>query len=577
MSWTSGANLTNFASAVSGTTVTFTGVAISAGTLIILGWDANVASLSATCADNSTQSGAANSYNVLGSLNATTFTAGVVWVFTTRDILSTDTITVTLSGAATRISGSGTTFTVTSNNPILDTSSEIRLGATTSPVTTSASALHQASELGVAFSFCKTGAVATGTTFGASQLNSPSTHTEANSGGSATTVATRITTGLTISAASGTTGWSYTAGFAQVNLQTLFFYEGAAIIPDAYAPSQGSRGGLRPAYVPPASRAFQVFDNNAPPSAQGYAPVFVQPGVVRYRGSYSINASAADEAIGSSTDYAAPVVQRPTPPYRAPLSLAVAVFAPAPVVPDTFAQVSLSRAAAYYRPPPSQVEPVFFQPAVQFGTDFALVAQGYRPPPLYRAPLSQVIASFTPNPPGGTDWAAVFQGNRAFPDYRAPLSLVVPVWDPATNTFADWTPGVIASRPSPFYRTPAETFVTAWGTSVVSDQLAPVALSRPVAFYRSPAAQATLAASNPALVVQGYAPVIQSRRLDLRAIASRSLASFPNNAIVVVAPPPQGGGGEWVIWAKPQFPANTPGAWRSFPPFNFRKPTRRVP
>lgn len=625
MAFTVGTDLNQWGSSVTGSTITFTGVDYPALTLLVFGWCANVASLTATCSDNSTQSGSANTYTLGSLMNGTTFTSQAIYCFLTREILSTDTITITLSTTASRTAATGCSFTCDSNNPIFDNATSVRVGASTSPVTTSSSGtLHQASELGVAFSGWKGGAVASGSFFGASQLSSPSTHSESSSGGTVSRVAHRITVGATTANTSGTTSWTYTS-LSQVNLRTLFFYEGPVISGAAPATAQSSPRPLRSS---PRSTVSGPFDNTTGAPPDSYVQVVASRASVYYRARNTVTSMFGATAPA----YAQVVSSRASAPYRARSTVtsmfdpgSAGVFAPTAIsrlsglycgsysavagvadqALDSWTQVFLSRSVSYYRPPLSLATLALFAPPLTFGSDWASVVMS-RAVPFYRAPGSPlVLVPGAPNVIPDT-WSSVFT-SRAVPFYCGPRALIVPVFDPAADTFADWTPGVIQDRPVLFYSPPRESFATAWGRSVVTDALASVITSRPVAPYRAPLSVApsvafvspppdTWAASilsravraygaprslvssadGAALAAAGYAPVVQSRALGLGEAATHSLTVFPDGPTVITYPP-QGGGGEWIIWGKPDFPANRGGAWQSFPPMNFRKPTRRVP
>lgn len=336
------------------------------------------------------------------------------------------------------------------------------------------------------------------------------------------------------------------------------------------------------------------------------------------------------------TDQPAPViVSRAVPFYRAPAAVTIPVYDPATnTYRDWTPAPVLSRAVPLYSAR-STVVPVYDQPTTVFGTDWsAVVASSLSP--FYRSPLSQGADVYF-SAPVTPDQAVLIAQSRAVPDYVGGRSLTIPVWDPATATFSDWTPGVIASRigalrqVGSFVVTPGvsaapDSFapgivqraalrapwigvqpVVAWGQSVVTDAIAIVAQSQrglgapqrpsqalglwtptitpdalaPVA--QSPAARVTrpvgssvssdFAAAAPAQ--QGYVAVARSAP-SMRALVRQSLTITPDFGLLVVTLPPAGGGGEWVIWEKPNFPANRRDAWPSFVPPYFRKPSRPV-
>lgn len=136
---------------------------IEVGDTIVLGWCANIASLTFTCSDNSSQAGSANVYAIRTALSGTTFTAATTYILkATRKVLTTDVITVTISSACTRSTGQLAVFVSGNANPRLELPVNIA-GDTASPVPMGATGtLYAANSLVVPFNFWKGGAVASG-------------------------------------------------------------------------------------------------------------------------------------------------------------------------------------------------------------------------------------------------------------------------------------------------------------------------------------------------------------------------------------------------------------------------------
>lgn len=153
-----------FGSNASAATVTLSPSAtILAGTLFAVNWVANVASLTvSSVADNSSQSGRANSYSIGTPRSGTTLSHGTVYCLASRNILATDVITITLSAVATRRGATLRDWTLANGMPVLDKSVGVTAD-TSSPVTLPTSGtLAAADELAIAMRGWLGGAVASG-------------------------------------------------------------------------------------------------------------------------------------------------------------------------------------------------------------------------------------------------------------------------------------------------------------------------------------------------------------------------------------------------------------------------------
>jgi hypothetical protein len=155
----------SFGSAVTAATVTFTmgGSVPQVGDLMLLGWSANVSSLTvSTCSDNSTQSGSANVYNSRTPLAGSGFTGGVITCIVTRPLVSGDIITITLSTTASRRAGVCLAYRPSNLNPVLDKTGSVQNAAASPMTMSSTGTLSGTTDLGVAFEFWKGGAVLSG-------------------------------------------------------------------------------------------------------------------------------------------------------------------------------------------------------------------------------------------------------------------------------------------------------------------------------------------------------------------------------------------------------------------------------
>lgn len=211
MAFTAVGSLTSWGSASSISAITFTGVAVSAGDTLVIGWCANVASLTASIADNSTQTGAANQYVLRTPLPGTTFTAQTIYCLKlTRAILTTDTITITLTGGpVTRSAARGYVFTAANGNAQLENRSSVG-NAAVSPVAAPVMSTSQwvTNEMCVAWGFWKGGAVASGFANASANMTGAATVGSISSGGTTT----RVEAALAYTVGLGTTAWtpSYT-------------------------------------------------------------------------------------------------------------------------------------------------------------------------------------------------------------------------------------------------------------------------------------------------------------------------------------------------------------------------------
>lgn len=166
MAWALGENLEYSSAATLGTLTWSPAATIPIGALIVLLQCSNAAAVVSTVADNSTQAGAANTYDTtLGTVSGTTLKGGVIVCVATRSILTTDVITITYVGTASRRSGRLITFTgQASGTPtaIEDVASATN-SVTASPITMGPTgALAGTGELVLGCSFWKGGGVLSG-------------------------------------------------------------------------------------------------------------------------------------------------------------------------------------------------------------------------------------------------------------------------------------------------------------------------------------------------------------------------------------------------------------------------------
>lgn len=365
---------------------------------------------------------------------------------------------------------------------------------------------------------------------------------------------------------------------------------GQSVITDAYAPFAVDRSG--PAYAPLRSLVISAFDNNAPGG-----PVWiggVQSRIVPfYGGFWSSVMGAADEAIPSdSSDWATVIASRAVALYRGSPDFNANVYTSAVAQVSSWTPgVIVSRAVTPYRAGSSYWTAWDDHACTTLLPDTPVL--GPDGPMLFPDLCPQVELGF------------VVQG-RVVPFYRGPSGMAIPVYDTTAQTFATWTPGVIQSRitglrqvrsvvaapgssqivipdsfvPGAFQPAAARApqrpsqLIAPWQTTVVPDAMAFVAQdpARGVSRALGSSVTSDFGAAAPA---QGYVAVIRSAP-TMRALVRQSITILPDTGFVVVTQPPSGGGGEWIIWEKPNFPANRRDAWPSFVPPYFRKPSRPI-
>lgn len=212
MAWAGPVENEEFASpSGSGSSYTFSpNSTIPVGTLMILGWTGNVNSATAaTCADNSAQPNSANSYTALATQTTTgpSLAGGLLWCVTTRAILATDVITITVP-SATRRHARMVTFTGQAASPLdfsLDQGPDIVSPFDIGPSGT----LAETSELVVACAFVANTA---GNALGASDSTSGYTLlTPAGSGGTGTVTWTVMSYKTTAGTSAETDSQAYTS------------------------------------------------------------------------------------------------------------------------------------------------------------------------------------------------------------------------------------------------------------------------------------------------------------------------------------------------------------------------------
>lgn len=137
---------------------------IPAGSLIVCCLGNNSAANTFTaCSDNSTQAGTANAYTIRTVLAQANGTGGLAWCYTTRDILTTDTLTMTAGTGISRRSWMMMAFSGTDPAP-LDVTAKVE-NVAASPVTMGATAaLAGTGELAVAYSCVRASSSAMGFT-----------------------------------------------------------------------------------------------------------------------------------------------------------------------------------------------------------------------------------------------------------------------------------------------------------------------------------------------------------------------------------------------------------------------------
>lgn len=164
MAWSTHVEGVEYSAAAAGTVLTFSPAAtIPAGTLLALSWAVNITGVTPTVSDNSSQVGPANTYYIDTVRVGTTLNGGIIWCLTTRAILATDVITITVA-SATRRNGRMLTWAVPGGgSPIIDKATAAA-NVTASPLSfASTGTLLQTGELGIASGFYTSNGLATAT------------------------------------------------------------------------------------------------------------------------------------------------------------------------------------------------------------------------------------------------------------------------------------------------------------------------------------------------------------------------------------------------------------------------------
>lgn len=193
---------------------------IPAGTLVIIGWCCTTASRTATCAD--TASGAqsnANVYTYYFAGAGATLSGGAFMCYTTRDIISAnfDTITVTMNSTATQASVNLVAFTGASADTQLDVFFQANT-KTASPITMGATpTLTESGSLVVAITGWKGGNVADGFT-----TSSGYTTASGLRAGTTTSCETDISYKLSAGTAAETPAHSFTSITAGFGMALVF-------------------------------------------------------------------------------------------------------------------------------------------------------------------------------------------------------------------------------------------------------------------------------------------------------------------------------------------------------------------
>ncbi len=222
----------------------------------------------------------------------------------------------------------------------------------------------------------------------------------------------------------------------------------------------------------------------------------------RYRGSYSLNVSAGDQA-GAGVTYAprANVQSRATLNYATARSTTIGVFdATTAAAAENFVSQAQSR-----RQPPIVIPPSWSRLGI-YGSETNTYAdwapppvQNWRAPARYQGSPSSFVPVWDPATNRFADWTPNALLSRQAADYFAPRSQTVSVFEQPLAAGTDWT-SVFVSRPVAFYRASVSPSVLAWGRSIITDQLAPLAQSRLVAAYAPPRALVIPAFDQPAVV-----------------------------------------------------------------------------
>lgn len=206
---------TGSGSTVSTLALTSFGAVIPAGTLLVLVWACATATHTGTVADNSTQSGNANVYTVFTAGAGATLSGGFLWCYTTRQIQTTDTITLTMSATSPESSFQVLGFSGASANTQLDAFFLLNT-KTTSPFTMGATpAMAESGCLAVGLSGWKGG----NATSGVAATSSGYTLVAGTQGGTTTRVETDASYNISVGTAATTsthTFTSVTAGFGAI-------------------------------------------------------------------------------------------------------------------------------------------------------------------------------------------------------------------------------------------------------------------------------------------------------------------------------------------------------------------------
>lgn len=134
-------------SQTSTTTYTHVAGAMPVGTLVIIGATNSGGAAFSTVTDNSTQTGAANSYTKLASVTSGTARVQVAYCYLTRALLSTDTITIVMSGSSPRAAIAFYSFSGANATPLDQSATK---GVSTSPISVGPTgALSNTNELAI--------------------------------------------------------------------------------------------------------------------------------------------------------------------------------------------------------------------------------------------------------------------------------------------------------------------------------------------------------------------------------------------------------------------------------------------
>lgn len=216
-----------FASAVSAATYTFTGFSsdIQVGEFLAIGMGAfTTLKTVSTASDNSTQAGTANTYTVRATISGSVAQQAISLCLVTRKILTTDTITITISGASASRSGLLLRFTGVASTSVDQGASAVSIA--TSPITLGpTAALSGAGELAVGFSTYK--GSSTTPTFSDSTSGYNAVQ-GVNSGAASNMIETCAGYNLSVGAAATTDAHTWVTGIGQLNGEILTFTPAAA-------------------------------------------------------------------------------------------------------------------------------------------------------------------------------------------------------------------------------------------------------------------------------------------------------------------------------------------------------------